>query len=85
MCGLEEAVSVACIDLAYSVQFKQNKVKDEKRDTTSVSFALDDTIHNQPEDENDDDFSESLQHYSVLTLCTLFIMSLCLSVCHNFN
>ena len=66
MCGLEEAVSVACIDLAYSVQFKQNKVKDEKRDTTSVSFALDETIH-QSEDENDDDFSESLQYYSVLT------------------
>ena len=56
MCGLEEAVSVACIDLAYSVQFKQNKVKDEKRDTTSVSFALDETIH-QSEDENGDDFN----------------------------
>ena len=50
VCGLEEAVSVACIDLKYSVDIYPKKEKDEKTDATTVSFVLDDNIQ-ESEDE----------------------------------
>ena len=52
VCGLGEAVSVACIDLKYSVDIYPKKEKDEKTDTTTVSFVLNDNIH-ESEDEID--------------------------------
>lgn len=41
---MEEAVSVACIDLRYRVYFKADTIKDEKQDTTTIAMALGDTV-----------------------------------------
>ena len=38
VCSLEEAVSVVCIDLKYSVDMYPTKEKDEKTDTITVSL-----------------------------------------------
>lgn len=41
-CSIEEAVSVACVDLRYSIDFHPKKVKNEKEDKTTISLVIDD-------------------------------------------
>ena len=52
MCGLEDAVSIACLDLNYCVKFHKKKVKDERRDSTTISFAI---AHHIAEEEQEDE------------------------------
>ena len=45
-------MSVACLDLKYSVTYFHKKTKDERRDSTSVAFAIAQHIEQEEEVEN---------------------------------
>ena len=45
-------MSVACLDLKYSVSFRKKKIKDEKKDSTSISLAITQDLEDEEEEED---------------------------------